>query len=98
LNSGICHLPVIPLRAEPSDKSEMVSQLLYGESFEILQKEKQWRRIRSYFDDYEGWMDEKQMQLLDAEQLKKIQSAPQVCLTDRFVAATLSRGTIYDGR
>jgi hypothetical protein len=32
---GICNLAVVPLRAEPSDRSEMVSQVLFGESFEF---------------------------------------------------------------
>ena len=33
---GICHLNCIALRKEPSDQSEMVSQLLFGETFEVL--------------------------------------------------------------
>ena len=37
-------LSVVPVRAEPSDASEMVSQLLFGESFEILQQREKWIR------------------------------------------------------
>lgn len=45
----------------PKDQSEMVNQLLYGEPLEILKKEKQWVKVRSLIDDYEGWIDFKMM-------------------------------------
>ncbi|WP_367753911.1 NlpC/P60 family protein [Flavobacterium sp. WC2430] len=61
---GICNLAIIPLRFEPSDKSEIVSQVLFGEHFEIIEQFKQWSRIKMQFDDYEGWVDSKQYQLI----------------------------------
>lgn len=61
---GICNLAIIPLRFEPSDRSEIVSQVLFGEHFEILEQSKQWFRIRLQYDDYEGWIDSKQSQLI----------------------------------
>lgn len=57
---GICNLSVVPVRKEPSDRSEIVTQLLFGDQFEIKDKQKQWRRIITTYDDYEGWIDEKQ--------------------------------------
>jgi hypothetical protein len=61
---GICNLAIIPLRFEPSDRSEIVSQVLFGEHFEIIEQSKQWFRIRLQYDNYEGWIDSKQMQLI----------------------------------
>ena len=61
---GICNLAIIPLRFEPSDRSEIVSQVLFGEHFEILEQLRQWSRIRMQYDDYEGWIDSKQLQLI----------------------------------
>jgi hypothetical protein len=61
---GICNLAIIPLRLEPSDKSEIVSQVLFGEHFEILEKLNQWSRIKLQFDAYEGWVDSKQYQII----------------------------------
>jgi gamma-D-glutamyl-L-lysine dipeptidyl-peptidase len=61
---GICNLANIPLRIEPSDRSEIVSQVLFGEHFSILEKQKQWIKIKLQFDDYEGWVDEKQFQYI----------------------------------
>ena len=36
---AICNLSLVPVRREPSDKSEMVSQLLFGEMVEIINKQ-----------------------------------------------------------
>ncbi len=62
---GICNLSVIPLRAEPSDKSEIISQVLFGEHFKISQFDRQWVKIVLHFDAYEGWVDSKQFQIID---------------------------------
>ncbi len=57
---GICNLSIVPLRLEPQDTSEMVSQVLYGEHFKVLEQRKKWSKIRLAFDNYEGWVDNKQ--------------------------------------
>ena len=61
---GICNLAIIPLRFEPNDRSEIVSQVLFGEHFEILEQLKQWSRIKMQYDHYEGWVDSKQFQII----------------------------------
>lgn len=53
---GICKLTVIPLRAEPSHKSEMVSQLLYGESYKVTDTQGEWLQIVTVHDNYSGWI------------------------------------------
>jgi len=57
---GISNLSIVPLREFPQDTSEMISQVLYGEHFKILEQRKKWSRIRLAFDNYEGWIDNKQ--------------------------------------
>jgi len=57
---GICNLSIVPLRFEASDKSELVSQVLYGDIFKIIELRKSWVKIRLAFDKYEGWIDSKQ--------------------------------------
>lgn len=57
---GVCNLSIVPLRLEPSDRSELVSQVLYGEHFKVLEQRKNWSKIRLAFDSYEGWIDNKQ--------------------------------------
>ena len=57
---GICNLSIVPCRKEPSDRSEMVTQLLFGDHFEIIEREGSWCRIKMAYDDYECWIDKKQ--------------------------------------
>lgn len=57
---GINLLSVVPLRKEASDRSEMVNQVLYGETFDILEKQEKWSKIKLHHDSYEGWIDNKQ--------------------------------------
>src|SRR5690606_36714162 len=50
----------VPLRLDPSDTSELTSQVVYGEHLKILEQRKSWSKIRLSFDEYEGWIDNKQ--------------------------------------
>jgi hypothetical protein len=43
------------MRAASSHRSEMVSQLLFGELVEILEEADDWTRVKSVADGYEGW-------------------------------------------
>ena len=58
---GICPLSIVPLRETTSNNSEMVSQVLYGEHFKILEERAQWSRIRVAFDNFEAWISNKQL-------------------------------------
>ena len=69
---GICNLSIVPLRDEPTDTSELVSQMLYGEVFKILEQRKSWSKIRLAFDSYEGWVDNKQYIEITEEQYKSL--------------------------
>lgn len=64
---GISNLSIVPLREFPQDASEMVSQVLYGESFKVLEKRKKWSRIRLTYDNYEGWLDNKQYEIISKD-------------------------------
>ena len=71
---GICNLAIIPLRIEPSDRSEIVSQVLFGEHFGILEQQKQWAKIKLQFDEYEGWVDSKQFQIISEADYQQLSS------------------------
>lgn len=62
LDYGVCRLSLIPVRIDASDKAEQVSQLLFGDHYEVTShaRDKKWFRIRVNFDQYEGWIDGKQ--------------------------------------
>lgn len=67
MSAGIVHLAQIPGRAEPSDASEMVTQLLFGEVFMVLERKGSWVKIQCAWDNYKCWIDEKQFRPLHAD-------------------------------
>ena len=69
---GVCHLSVVPCRLEPSDTSEMVTQLLFGETVKVYEeKKKSWRRAKTAYDD-DCWLDEKQITFISEEEFNQI--------------------------
>lgn len=56
---GICKFPLVACRREASEKSEMITQLLYGEIYEIMEDKPSWIKIKNLRDDYESWIDRK---------------------------------------
>jgi gamma-D-glutamyl-L-lysine dipeptidyl-peptidase len=79
---GICTLSIVPLRAEPSDKSELVSQVLYGELFKILEQRKKWVKIRQEYDGYQGWIDRKQYTQISEDDFKQSLKISEVYCAD----------------
>ncbi len=71
---GICPLSVVPVRSSSADKSEMVSQLLFGELVEILEQKGAWLRIRSLWDNYLGWVDRYQIQAISPAEKDRYES------------------------
>jgi cell wall-associated NlpC family hydrolase len=69
---GIGSLNSIAMRLEPSDTSEMVSQLLFGETFKILESTDQWIKIISDFDHYQGWVLMNQILPLNEQNYEQI--------------------------
>ena len=61
MNKGICTVSVAAIRAEQSHQSEMTSQLLYGETVEILQNKGKFLKVKMHFDADEGWIDSQQI-------------------------------------
>ncbi|MFM2039912.1 MAG: hypothetical protein RLZZ493_501 [Bacteroidota bacterium] len=59
-----CSVAISPMRKEAADASEMVSQMLFGEPVEVIKIKDNWIQIRSYSDNYEGWVDEKHLRFL----------------------------------
>lgn len=79
---GICNLSIVPLRIEPSDPSELVSQVLYGDFFKVLERRKSWSKIRLAFDKYEGWVDNKQYLEIDHETYNSLKTSELILSSD----------------
>ncbi len=81
---GLCHLGVVPIRKENNHRSELTSQLLYGDLFKIIDQRKDWYKIRTAWDDYEGWVLQQQCFLINKEQFVGLKELPSVCTTQLF--------------
>jgi hypothetical protein len=92
MNFGVCCLSVIPVRADVSGKSEMVSQLLFGETFSILSQSEGWAKILTDHDNYEGWIEEKQFIPLSNDEYSLLLSSTKYYSTD-LVHALIQKNT-----
>ena len=63
----ICENVFVPLRSGPSHKSEMLSQVLFGEKYTVVDKAGKWLKIETLFDKYMGWIDVDHLQYSAAE-------------------------------
>lgn len=57
---GIIILSQVPIRAQNSHRSEMVTQALFGELFKILETSKEWSKIQLSNDGYVGFIQNEQ--------------------------------------
>lgn len=100
MNAGICHLAVVPMRAEASHCSEMVSQLLFGETYRVLETADEWVRIQTLHDSYEGWIQRKQFFGISEEVLdnylksEKVRLKIPFLMTDVNVPKVLTMGAL----
>lgn len=107
MNFGICALSIVPVRSSSSDKSEMVSQLLFGEMVEVLEKKGTWAKVRCSWDNYIGWIDIKQIKLITPSEFKSYKNnhscslelvQPAISSDDYYLPITLgSNLPNYDG-
>ena len=72
------------MRREKSERSEMVSQLLFGEVYEVLEEEDKWLNIRLLHDNCCGWIDRKAYKEVGGEFVEKYQSSDQLIMSEVF--------------
>jgi len=84
LEYGVCRLSLVPVRKDPTHKSEQVTQLLFGDNYEIFERSKdnKWLRIKIYFDQYEGWIDALQHHPISGDYYDYINQAELKITTD----------------
>lgn len=74
---GTFPFSLTPMRREPSHRSEMVNQGLFGEVFEILGHDREWTQIRLGHDGYEGWVLSQQTAELSRDAYRSQLDRPQ---------------------
>jgi hypothetical protein len=68
MKTAVCLLPVVPMRKEPSHRSEMVSQLLFGEYASLGEEKDDFVFVKCDYDGYEGWVQAKQLTAISADE------------------------------
>lgn len=91
---GICKLSIVPVRILPADASEMITQLLYGEYFKILEERGKWSKIRIAFDSFEGWVSNSQIFKLEEEVYNDLSNEPRIYSSDLIEFISESTGDL----
>jgi len=81
---GISNLSIVPVRSEPREKSEMCTQILFGEHYTIIEESTKWCQVKLAFDGYEGWIDQKMINEIDEQNFLQLAGIPPVVTTDVF--------------
>jgi hypothetical protein len=95
LEYGLCHLATLPIRKENSHASEMTSQLLYGDSYKVLEQQKKWLKIRGSLDQYEGWIARTQFFEIDKDTYTGYQDQADHYSTDLINYVTTQEGVLF---
>jgi hypothetical protein len=86
---GIATLSIIPLRKQAAHASEQVSQLLFGETYQVVNQQNGWLLVRCTYDGYEGWLSVAQhCELTEKEYANITQSETAVALELLYSAAS----------
>lgn len=79
---GLAHLSIVPCRAEASDSSEQVTQLLLGETCKVYESKKGWYRIKTMPDNYECWIDAKQFIFISQREFDELNENKPILVND----------------
>ncbi|TSA29278.1 MAG: hydrolase Nlp/P60 [Bacteroidetes bacterium] len=82
MNFGINLQSIVPVRKEPLHTSEMTTQLLFGELLRIYQTKDSWHQVRLSWDNYEGWIPENQIQVIDEQEFLRLLNAETPVVMD----------------
>lgn len=88
---GVCRLSVVPVRKDPRHSAEQVTQLLFGDHYEVheLSADKAWARIRIFADGAEGWIDFRQHHNISEEYFQQINK------TDYKITTEVASAVLY---
>ena len=94
---GIASVAKIPVRTKPAHQSEMCNEILFGESYTIIEEESDWLLIRSQWDDYQGWISRGSHTPISQKDIDDLSVQPEVYCTDPVQSAYMSpdMGSLY---
>ena len=81
---GISNLSIVPVRTDPSETSEMCTQILFGEHYSILDENKKWCKVSLAYDGYEGWIDQKMVNEIPIKIFRQLENQQSIVTTNPF--------------
>jgi gamma-D-glutamyl-L-lysine dipeptidyl-peptidase len=97
LDYGVCRLSVVSVRKDPQDISEQLTQLLFGDHYEVVEKstDLKWLKIRIVYDQYLGWIDAKQHQSIAKEFFTYINNSEYKITTEITSSLLFNKTQLY---
>lgn len=84
---AICFVPNIPLRADHDECSEMMTELLFGESCTVTESWGSWSKIINKAEGYVGWVTTKMLTPVSKEEFDAYDPTLQPVVTTLFSQA-----------
>ena len=78
MENNFLNIPVSNIYTKPNIRSEISTQILYGEKFKILSKKKNWFKIKTHFDNYIGYIRKQKFRKNFKPQLKIFKSKSRI--------------------
>lgn len=63
------------MRSVPDQAAELVTQLLFGEHYKVLESRKNWSRVKTVFDKCEGWIMNSQLTFIPEDEYLALESS-----------------------
>ncbi len=92
MKHGVITQALVPGRREPGDKFEMVTQLIFGERYKVLESSEKWVLIENEADNYQCWIDVKQHHGISESSFLELCSLPQKRCGDSIGYLTDAKG------
>ncbi|MEC5394878.1 C40 family peptidase [Bergeyella sp. RCAD1439] len=89
MSKAVCNVMYAPVRAQKQEQAEMVTQLLFGESMDVLESGKYWSLIKMHFDGYEGWVDSRMIREVSESELAERKTTT---VTENFQSVMTKQG------
>jgi hypothetical protein len=84
MDYGVCRVAVVPVRNAPKHEAAMLTQLLFGDHYEVIETsdKSEWIHIKIHFDGAEGWIENEQHHSITKEYFDQINHANFKITTD----------------
>jgi hypothetical protein len=79
---GVANLSVLNMRAEPSHRAELVSQMLFGDAYEVVEEAPEWLKVRTCDCGYEGWITRRLYNPLHEKDVEEYLAADKYVVRD----------------